>query len=113
MQMTYCYDDAAKQKAANTYKRALRKVAAHLIDMGGCTTQFDLRFNPGGIAVWGEVTLHTETRYIQASHGCDLGVLVRTCKGRKDYTGGMNHWLPFSMLLNNPEGFAARVKGIR
>lgn len=110
MTMTYCYDDKAKRGYALKYKRELRRVAKA---MGLLLGQYDLRFNPGGVAVWGEVTLHTDRYYIQASKGYDTGVLVRTCKGRKDYTGGMNHRLPFAMLQLDPEGFAARVKDLR
>lgn len=107
--MTYCYNDPAKKAAASKFKSALRKVAKALGLQAG---QYDLRFNPGGIAVWGEVTLHTDTVYIQASNGHSLGVLVRTCKGRKDYTGGRNNWLSTSLLLSNPEMFAQSVKNV-
>lgn len=106
MTIRYCYNDEYKQIKAREYKAQLRKVAKAL---GLVRGQYDLRFNPGGIAVWGEVTLHTDKLYIQASYGCDIGVLVRTCKGRRDYTGGMNHWFPFSMLANDPNGFAKRA----
>jgi len=41
-----------------------------------------------------------------------MGVLVRTCKGRKDYCGGRNNYLPVSLLLSNPEAFAAKVASI-
>ena len=109
MIIRYCYDETAKQRKAWEYRSKLRKVAHEL---GLAKGQYDLRFNPGGIAVWGEVTLHTDSLYIQASYGCDLGVLVRTCKGRKDYTGGMNHWFPFSMLTC-PTEFAVRARSIR
>jgi len=54
----------------------------------------DIRFNPGGIAVSGETTLHAGRVYVQFSgdyHGRS-GVLVRSCKGRKDYTGGWNRY---------------------
>lgn len=110
MTIRYCYDESAKRRKASLYKRQLRDVARA---MGLDKDQYDLRFNPGGIAVWGEVILHTDILYIQASYGCDLGVLVRTCKGRKDYTGGTNHWFPFAMLANDPVGFAERARSIK
>jgi len=57
----------------------------------------DIRFNPGGPAVSGEVTLHTDHVYVQFSgdfhNDPSLGVMVRTCKGRKDYSGGANNWV--------------------
>ena len=62
---------------------------------------FDIRSNAGGIAVSGEVTLHAENIYVQISQSClggGMGVLIRTCAGRRDYTGGRNHWLPLSSL---------------
>jgi hypothetical protein len=110
MTFSYAYDDAAKKATASRFKTALRKVAKAL---GLTKEQFDLRFNPGGIAVWGEVTLHTDTLYIQASKGCDMGVLVRTCNGRKDYCGGRNNYLPVALLLSNPEAFALKAKSVQ
>ena len=62
-----------------------------------CVLECDgaVRFNPGGCAVSGEVTLHTDHVYIQFSGDLhnQLGVLIRTCKGRKDYCGGPNQWI--------------------
>lgn len=62
--------------------------------------QFDLRSNMAGIAVSGEVTLHSDGLYIQFSQSCVRGleILYRSCKHRKDYTGGPNCWLPWSAL---------------
>lgn len=110
MTLRYCYDDKAKQATASQYKCALRKVAKSL---GLNTGQYDLRFNAGGIAVWGEVTLHTDTHYIQASSDHDMSVLIRTCKGRKDYSGGPNHYASTKLLLTRPDMFAASVASIR
>ena len=53
------------------------------------------------IAVSGEVTLHGEHLYLQICQpatGADSGILIRTCQGRKDYTGGRNNFLPLSWL---------------
>lgn len=56
---------------------------------------YDIRSNEGGIAVSGEITLHTPTLYVQisqrAGHGDSLSFLIRGCKSRKDYTGTGNH----------------------
>lgn len=106
MTISYCYDDAAKTAFATKAKTALRKVAKAL---GLAKGQYDLRFNPGGIAVWGEITLHTDNWYIQVSEGHNLGVLVRTCKGREDYVGGRNHYLPTQLLFKDPVQFAAKA----
>jgi len=56
--------------------------------------RFDVRSNKGGPAVSGEVTLHGESLYVQLSDslgGPGVSVLFRSCKGRKDYTGGPNN----------------------
>src|SRR4051812_25473909 len=109
MTLRYCYDDKAKQAAASKYRSALRKVAKAL---GLRPGQYDLRFNPGGIAVWGEITLHTDTHYIQTSAGHDR-VLIRTCEGRKDYLGGPNHWASTELLFARPDLFAASIASIK
>ena len=75
---------------------------------------FDLRSNPGGIAVSGEITLHHERVYVQVSQpatGADTGILIRTCQGRRDYTGGRNHFAPLS-LLDDVAALAARVRAV-
>jgi hypothetical protein len=78
--------------------KQLRKLAhALFLDRA----QYDLRSNKAGIAVSGEVTLHTDAIYIQASQPClggDNGLLIRQCDNRKDYHGRRNHFLPLSML---------------
>jgi len=75
---------------------------------------FDLRSNPGGIAVSGEITLHHEWIYAQVSQpatGADTGILIRTCAGRRDHTGGRNHFAPLS-LLDDVAALAARVRAV-
>lgn len=62
---------------------------------------YDLRHNQGGIAVSGEITLHSDTLYVQIAQsamGPDMGVLWRTCDGRKDYCGHQNQWSRWSVL---------------
>jgi hypothetical protein len=105
----YCHNEAAKARWAATYRRQLRKVAHAL---GLVKGQYDLRFNRGGPAVWGEVTLHTDTLYVQASASHPERVLVRTCRGREDYTGGRNHWLSQEVLLVDPAAFAAQASEV-
>lgn len=64
---------------------------------------YDVRSNKGGVAVSGEVTLHADHIYVQVCQpatGADSGILIRTCKGRKDYTGGPNNFAPLSDLDN-------------
>jgi len=62
-----------------------------------CGIEADFRSNKGGIAVSGEITMHGDTVYVQLyqpSYGpSDFQFLVRSCQGRKDYTGATNHFV--------------------
>jgi hypothetical protein len=95
---------AAKQRFHNAARRQLRALAVELVLPAN---SFDLRSNKGGNAVSGEVTLHGEHVYVQAGQ-CGLGLLYRSCKHRRDYTGGPNHWTPLDML-NRPVELAALI----
>ena len=75
---------------------------------------YDVRSNKAGIAVSGEVTLHHTAVYIQVGQfgmSSGHGILIRTCKGRKDYTGGANHFVALAMLDDIP-ALAAAVRAI-
>jgi hypothetical protein len=75
---------------------------------------FDLRSNQEGIAVSGEITMHHDRVYIQVSQpatGHDSGILIRTVAGRRDYTGGRNHFAPLSLLEDIP-ALAGRVRAV-
>ena len=63
----------------------LRRVAKELHLVKG---EYSIRFNPGGIAVSGDAILHHNQFYL---HINDFGGYWRTCKGQKDYCGGVNH----------------------
>lgn len=94
------YNAAAKRSFHATARKRLAALASEL---GLAPGTFDIRSNMGGIAVSGEVTLHSESVYIQASQGCGMTCLmIRSCKGRRDYTGGPNRFLPLSMLNDVP-----------
>lgn len=83
-----------------------KKVCRALADALGLSKgSYDVRSNKGGTAVAGEVTLHAENLYIQFSD-CALrrGFMVRPCKGRKDYCGGVNNWVDYSALFNFKRG---------
>ena len=88
-------DEGHLRKVAFHYagRRFLNKLAQVL---GLAPTSFEVRCNLAGIAVSGEVTLHAERLYVQLSEsavgGGGVSILYRSCKGRKDYTGGQNHW---------------------
>ena len=75
---------------------------------------FEIRSNKAGVAVSGEVTLHHDRAYIQVGQfglSSGHGILIRTCKGRKDYTGGPNHFVALTMLDDIP-ALAAVVRAI-
>ncbi len=98
-----CAYNAAQKRSFHTGGRKRLKSLASAL--GFETGSFDLRSNEGGIAVSGEVTLHHENLYVQVSQpatGSDTGILIRTCKGRKDYTGGRNHFAPLRLLDDLP-----------
>lgn len=97
-QTPVAYNEAAKKE----FLRLGKQVAANLAQQLGLDKKdYDIRVNKAGIAVSGEVTLHTDCRYIQLGQFCgatDRGFLVRTCKGRKDYVGGQNHYVKWESL---------------
>ena len=96
------YNDAQKRSFHATGRKRLKALAAALGLEAGT---YDVRSNLGGIAVSGEVTLHGEHLYVQICQpatGWDSGILIRTCEGRKDYTGGANHFAPLSLARRYP-----------
>lgn len=84
--------EALKKSFHTQGKKFLKQLAASLGDVIG---EFGISSNMGGIAVSGEVTLHSDHLYIQLSEHCGgergIHMLYRTCKGRKDYCGGQNN----------------------
>lgn len=85
--------DSVKDKFHSHGKAFLKELAKAL---GLSTQQFDISSNRGGPAVSGEVTLHADSVYISLSESCTsrgVGMLYRSCKGRKDYSGGTNNWI--------------------
>ena len=103
------YDAAAKRLFHSRERSQLRRLATAL---GLVPGSYDLRPNPAGIAVSGEITLHTERLYVQASQsvmGDANGILFRTCKGRRDCVGGPNNLASLD-LLNRREELARRIR---
>lgn len=68
------------------------------VAMGLNEDGYDVRVNKAGPAVSGEVTLHTDRHYVQFGQSVPGSFMVRSCKGRKDYTGGRNHWVKWEDL---------------
>lgn len=105
------YEPDRKRRFHTVARARLRRLAVELCFP---PASFDLRSNQGGIAVSGEVTLHHEHVYVQVCQPAtraDTGILIRACEGRRDYTGGRNHFAPLSMLDDIP-ALAARVRTV-
>ena len=82
--------------------RLLKKVLSELGVDG------DVRSCKGGPAVCGEVILHTDKVYVclcVPSFGAALQFYFRTCRGRRDYSGGPNRWYSWEKLAAEPAEF--------
>ena len=105
------YDEVQKSRFHSTARARLRRLA---VDLKLAVGSYDLRSKKAGIAVSGEVTLHHEAVYLQVSQsalGGGVGILIRTCRGRRDYTGGPNNFASLELLDDIP-ALAARVRTI-
>jgi hypothetical protein len=105
------YEPDQKRRFHTAVRARLRRLAAEL---GFPPGSFDLRSNQGGIAVSGEITLHHERIYVQVCQSAtraDTGILIRTCEGRRDYTGGCNRFAPLSLLDDIP-ALGERVRAV-
>jgi hypothetical protein len=87
------YDDAQKNAFHRAATKQLKKLASELDFTAGT---FEVRSNKAGPASSGEVTLHHEDLYVQVSQSMTGGpgksIMIRTCEGRKDFSGGRNHF---------------------
>lgn len=102
------YDPEAKRAFHREARSALRVAARHL---GFEPDQYDLRSNPAGPAVSGEITLHADAIYVQvalSAMGRGREVMFRRCKGRQDYLGDRNHLCDIAVLAD-PVRFRALV----
>lgn len=94
------WNTCQKDKFHSMGRARLRAIAKEM-DLAPGT--FDVRSNKAGPAVTGEVTLHAERFYLQIGGSCGRTVLLRRCKGRRDYCGGRNFFLPLELLNNVSE----------
>lgn len=102
-------DHSIKARLHREAKSVLRIVAKQLALNPG---DYEIRSNLGGIAVSGEITLHSSTLYIQLSDSAlfsGLQILFRRCKNMKDYCGEQNHFLPLSALFDI-QAFVEKLK---
>lgn len=82
--LSVAYDAQAK---AAFHRKARSQLLILAAQLGLERDQFDLRVNAGGIAVSGEITLHTDALYVQVSQPCSgtmNGILIRSCRDRRD-----------------------------
>ena len=103
------YNEQAKTAFHSMARARLRLLASAL---GMDSASYEIRSNKGGAAVSGEITLHHEKVYIQASQSCmgpESGIMYRTCDGRRDYTGGYNNFMPLGML-DDIDAMAKKVR---
>ena len=88
-----------KKEMHRQAKKFLRELAAM---RGMAKGDYDLRSNMAGPAVSGEITLHSDTLYVQVGQSPfaigGMSLLVRGCRGRGDYSGLTNHCLIFKSL---------------
>lgn len=110
------YNEEFKKKYKMVGLKAMKELA-RLLDL----KEFDINFNPGGIAVSGDLRLMgmwSEERGVYITMNKDFpnrpwgDVLYRTIKHTKDFTGGPNNWLEFK-LLQFPEVLRERIMGLR
>lgn len=95
------YDEAQKLAFHRAAAKSLKALADYL---GWEKSSYRLSSNKAGPAVSGEITLHHERVYIQVSQsmGADHGILLRSCNGKRDYTGGPNGYAALSLLNDIP-----------
>jgi hypothetical protein len=92
------YNETGKTAFIREARSVLRKTAKAL---GLGTGQFKISVNKGGIAVSGDVALHTPTFYLTISQHCGNteSVMYRKSKGLTCSGGGsQNHWMDENTL---------------
>jgi len=69
---------------------------------------FNLSYHPAGIAVSGDVTLHSDHLYLELNESSCGGVeiLYRQCHGMKDSVGGHNYFKRVEHLLEDEDDVA-------
>jgi len=80
------YNEPVKAQYKKLALQFLRTIAK---DLQLAKDDYQIRFNPGGIAVSGDATLHHKQFYLAFG---DYGAYWRTCNGLRDYSGGANRW---------------------
>ena len=90
------YHDANKAEFKRLAMKLLRELAKTL---GLEKSTYVIRYNAFGIACSGDATLHADNVYVSMNADMvGLGIMVRTCHGRRDFTGGHNNWHSYQRL---------------
>ena len=104
------YNEPAKARFKREGMALLREVVRILRLPKGT---YDLHYNAAGIACSGDCTLHADNFYVSFDLDCCNWILVRTCEGQKDFTGGPNRQYSFSQLaIEGAKGLASFIKHI-
>jgi hypothetical protein len=104
------YNENSKATFRRNGMALLRKVVSIL---GLSKGTYNLRYNAAGIACSGDCILHADTFYVCFNLDCCNWVLVRSCKGQKDYTGGPNQSYKFDRLQEDgAEGLASFIRSM-
>ena len=102
------YDVEAKKAFHSESRKALVRLADAL---GYERRDFDIRSSQGGVAVSGEIILHSDELYVTVSCGGfsqNGEIMYRRCSSRRDYTGERNHYAGIRDLTN-PGAFATKL----
>ena len=83
----YCYNDWAKKQLAANNRKFFREAAKAMPEFS-----FKASFNPGGIAVWGEVYAKISQNGVPKveAYNTEMGMLVRQWDGRNS---GRNYYV--------------------
>ena len=104
------YSDEA-QAIKSAWLSAGRSICRKLAkELGLEKGSFDVRVNPAGVAVSGDIHLHGEFVYValEQSSAPAKSFYWRFCAGRRDYCGKQNRWESFE-VLNDLPAFAKKI----
>ena len=85
------------------FRKLGRKFLNEIVkEMGLKKGEYDIRWNPGGPAVSGDYTLHTDWFYLALTDNLNMGwFYYRQCEGRKDYCGKINRQFYWDSLIKD------------
>ena len=94
------------------YQRLGKKILKKIVDCLGLKRgEYRLSWNPGGIAVSGDHTLHTDKFYLALSDNCNMGSFYyRTCSSMRDYCGNQNIHISRDTF---PDKFSNLIESLR